>query len=92
MVNPTIKGQTKRIRIFAKFYNEKGEVVLDTYKMVKAKIVALIEGTPATEWYIKVVYGKDLWNDGRYKDKKTVLKVLSDWTSKDMIKTSQETF
>jgi adenosine deaminase len=84
-------GRTKRIRIFLKLFDKSGRV-LDTSRMVKNKIDALITSVPAAETaYIKVCYAPELYNDGTYKIDK-VQKVLNDWTSKDMIKTALEEF
>ena len=92
---PTMSGRHKtRIRMYLKCYKN-DKLVIDVSKLMKTQIVATVERVLATEWtkwYIKVCYGNELWNDGFFTSKKDLFRALDDWTSKDMIKTSQETF
>ena len=91
-VRPTIKGKTKRIRIYLQLFDKNNKMILSTSRMIKSKIDALIEHTENAEsGYIKVCYSPEMWNDGTYKLEE-LKQVLIDWTSQDMIESSQKEY
>lgn len=75
-----------RSNIRLKLWN-KGELVLDINKRVKAKIIAFIQGKNWEKGYLKITYDnrRGYFNDGYYFSQKDLLEVLSIFTEKKLL-------
>ena len=75
-----------RLNIRLKLWNN-GELIVDTNKRIKAKIIALAQVNFWQKAYLKVTYDnrRGFYNDGIYNNYKDLKEVLSAFTEKALL-------
>lgn len=83
---PRFSGR-KKLRISMRLILKKDDkVVLTTNCQRKAMITSTITRVPHDKGYIKVHYGRGLWNDGWYDTDAKLLGALDAFTERELLK------
>jgi len=64
---------------------EKGELVLDIKKRIKSRVVNLIKAKSFDKAYLRVSYGRGLFNSGLYTSRKGLVHALNAFTEKNLL-------